>query len=705
MKNKIENLIEEFYVPIGLCSIFLQVLMLIFKINWMFSFCFALINLFCLLLVKNKLKDNHKKTGFFFFHLSTILLIINICMSMCLMIATGIIDGISKNPEISNLQNVLSIKKSFSFLAYLLGICGSLAYITFLTKEKGKAFVEHLDKLDLIKRNNDTNEPKKGDIVLGLEVDKDTGKLTGKKIILALKDRFLHMLAIGATGTGKTSQIILPMILQDMQNDDCGITILEPKADLAEKAYAMAKEYNRDVLYFNPILPDCPYFNPLHGPEELVIENMATTFRMLEKDGKGFFLDMADTLIRQGLKVVKRLYGNDATLLDFSTLINNYQNNGKMMVNDFKKIATPTPELAKENADIAAWFIDEYFNEKGKTYEHCSGLRSKMTKITSNKFLRKVLNPPKGASSIDFASHLESNGVLAIATAQGVLGELGNYLGYFIILNFQSAVMKRPGNENTRRSHFFYIDEVQVYANSGMSNLLTQGRSYRVASLLATQNTEQLGMNSGSEAKAFVSLVMTNARNQVIFPGCGPNDAKLFSSQFGDIEVEEVGRSVSSDIFNPMRGFYRSKYDKQSLSYKKTIKKRFSESDIIFRPFGEVIVRLINNSTLQYPSVTKIQYIPRELNEKLDQMVAEYNTEQFEKAEALEQASLSDDIGNKQDKTDMIYVALTEDDLDGDGDGISQNQSTIINSTTSEVSSAIENLDEIIIDDILDEDF
>ena len=29
--------------------------------------------------------------------------------------------------------------------------------------------------------------------------------------------------------------------------------------DLAEKIYAMAKYYNREVLYFNPILPDCPY--------------------------------------------------------------------------------------------------------------------------------------------------------------------------------------------------------------------------------------------------------------------------------------------------------------------------------------------------------------------------------------------------------------------------------------------------------------
>ena len=74
-----------------------------------------------------------------------------------------------------------------------------------------------------------------------------------------------------------------------MQNFDSGITVLEPKGDLAEKVYAMAEHYGRKAVYFNPLLPDCPYFNPLYGDEEDVIENMATTFKMLNPDSPQFF--------------------------------------------------------------------------------------------------------------------------------------------------------------------------------------------------------------------------------------------------------------------------------------------------------------------------------------------------------------------------------------------------------------------------------
>ena len=89
---------------------------------------------------------------------------------------------------------------------------------------------------------------------------------------------------------------------------------------------------------------------------------------------------------------------------------------------------------------------------------------------------------------MDFDEHLAKGGILCITTAQGKLRDLGRFLGYFVILNFQSSVFKREGNENTRKPHFLYIDEFQVYSNPGFADMLTQGRSYRVASHLATQN-------------------------------------------------------------------------------------------------------------------------------------------------------------------------------------------------------------------------
>ena len=59
-----------------------------------------------------------------------------------------------------------------------------------------------------------------------------------------------------------------------------------------------------------------------------------------------------------------------------------------------------------------------------------------------------------------------------------------------------------------------FIDEFQVYSNPGFTDMLTMGRSYRVASHLATQARDQIGMGGGDDGKAFIQSVSTNARNK-----------------------------------------------------------------------------------------------------------------------------------------------------------------------------------------------
>ena len=204
----------------------------------------------------------------------------------------------------------------------------------------------------------------------------------------------------------------------------------------------------------------------MFGAESDVIENMATTFKMLNPDSSQFFLDMNENTTRKALKILKRLYGDDATLLDFDTLLNNTGGQGKRMVMEFSKMPVANPSMARENSDIAAWFLNDYYSglsgERGatKTFEHCSGLRSQVAKLTSNKYLRTVLNPPKGKSQegINFDDALARGTVITIATAQGTLRDLGRYLGYFIILQLQASVFRRPGNEDTRTGNMLYID-------------------------------------------------------------------------------------------------------------------------------------------------------------------------------------------------------------------------------------------------------
>lgn len=486
---------------------------------------------------------------------------------------------------------------------------------------------------------DEPEEVKKGDAVLGrqtkvkyLENGQKSFTDTEMPVRLPLKDRYLHMLILGPTGSGKTSQVIIPMIHRDMQNEDLGIIVMEPKGDLAERVFAMAYHYGREVQYFNPALPDCPYFNPLYGREEDVIENMATTFKMLEGDSSSqFFQNMNENLIRNSLKVLKRLYNNDANMLDLYTLVHNNESKGRKIIQEFSQLQSETQDLQKENDDIVAWFLGDYFTgstgdsrNATKTYEHCSGVRSQIAKLVSNKFLRKVLNPPRGhGSDVDFDDALERGTVIAISTAQGKLRDLGRFLGYFLILQLQASVFRRPGNEDTRRGCMLYIDEFQVYSNPGFADMLTQGRSYRVASHLATQGRKQIGMGSGRDGDAFIQLVSSNARNLVIYPGGNFEDADYYSKEFGEVRVNTLQKGVSQQKMgwgNAMN--FRAK--NESVREGEELVPRFTPTDIKFREFGEIIYLMIKNNTIQPPGVAKIEFIPMELNNKLTEIIEEH---------------------------------------------------------------------------------
>lgn len=524
------------------------------------------------------------------------------------------ITGILGNNNNLGMQNM-----RIYFIAPVFYLLIIISYFILISKEEYKEFEEKLLEIDFLAKFR-VNEKviEEGSIQVCRRVENNV------PVRLPYTDRFLHMLVIGPTGCGKTSQIIIPMLNQDVQNKEAGITVIEPKGDLAEKIYAMAQFYGRKAVYFNPEFENCPSFNPLYGKEEDVIENTVTTFKMLNPDSATYFQDMNEQLLRNTLKILKRrerLTGEIPTLLNVNTIVSNPEGSGKILIEDFEAMiaGNVSTEEEKELKECISYFVSDYFNEKGsKIYENTSGIRSQVAKIISNKFLRKVLNPTNGKSDIDFDKHLEEGGVLCITTAQGKLRDLGSFLGYFIILNFQSSVFKRTGNENTRRPHFLYIDEFQKYTTTGFADMLTQGRSYRVASHLATQARAQIGMGVGKDASSFVNLVSTNCRNVVVFPGVSYEDAKYYSEQFGQyLNVKKrVSKSKKLDDVG---------YNSMSVSEDERLENRFSPTDIMQRNKGEITFGWIDHMVVQVPIAGKIEYIPLEINKRLDKMIEENN--------------------------------------------------------------------------------
>lgn len=187
-------------------------------------------------------------------------------------------------------------------------------------------------------------------------------------------------------------------------------------------------------------------------------------------------------------------------------------------------------------------------------------------------------------------------------------------------------------------------------------------------------------MGGGKDGKGFVTVVDANARNKIVYPGSF-SDADFYSRQFGEIIETEIRQNKSYGTFAGLKGFFS---DKISESVSSTRRARFTPEDIVFRPFGEITYCLIKNNSIQTPGVSKIQYIPRELNDTLDRMVAEYNELQISKAnknsmDENENASNIENTNstNPQDNESGGFIDICE-----DNDTISKETPNIINETS-----------------------
>ncbi|MCC0672260.1 MULTISPECIES: conjugal transfer protein TraG [unclassified Clostridioides] len=129
------------------------------------------------------------------------------------------------------------------------------------------------------------------------------------------------------------------------------------------------------------------YKTLLEGDENQIIERIVTIFNISNYDLPQFFKDMSDGLIRKSVKLLKRLYGDNMTLIDLNNLIWNSNGIGKKIGNDFSKLPVKDSLQQKENEEIVTWFLKDYYsgmtgNRKGtKTYEHCLGFRIQMSKL------------------------------------------------------------------------------------------------------------------------------------------------------------------------------------------------------------------------------------------------------------------------------------------------------------------------------------
>lgn len=126
---------------------------------------------------------------------------------------------------------------------------------------------------------------------------------------------------------------------------------------------------------------------PLVGEEEDVVDLVVDAYAFSNPDSPQYFNDQTELVLRNATKVLKRLdasKGEDgfySTFIWLERLLSNEGGQGRELVIKFSKLPMDTADLARENATIASWFMNEYFSENSKVYKDTIGLRSSLAKI------------------------------------------------------------------------------------------------------------------------------------------------------------------------------------------------------------------------------------------------------------------------------------------------------------------------------------
>ena len=332
-----------------------------------------------------------------------------------------------------------------------------------------------------------------------------------------------------------------------------GITVVENDGKYISDFISVAKNFDIEVLSVDPSSPDTTLsINPfaIEDPNKVASIIADVLKSMYEDQGGGgagdpFFTQVTlDAFQNLGI-LLKEMYprlnnGEMASLEDMLELLYNFDK-VEEMTEELKKV----PELEVKYRLLINYFEKNFYKPslningyeipgtrgsgRKDTERYLYGAITQLNNLVRNPGLKKALCGKTNILQFDKA--LENGSIITACSRKGDLGIIqSKAFGMFFILQFQDAVLRRKGSEESRTPHFLYIDEFPEYLNKDMDVMFTLFRKYRCAVTIALQNLSQL---EKSGKGYYRQTVLANTKTQIIFGDTVPEDSDYWQRAFG----------------------------------------------------------------------------------------------------------------------------------------------------------------------------
>lgn len=344
-----------------------------------------------------------------------------------------------------------------------------------------------------------------------------------------------------------------------------GVTVIEPDGKYVADFKKVAENFGIEVLSVDPLDPDSYGINPFNGnsPNEAAAIIASVLQSMYESENPGsnnlFFGQVTQQALENLAILLSVMYprmnnGELPTLEDMLKMLYDY-NMVEVMCEEMKK----DKELADEYKILIKYFEKNFYKPpydingraipgtvgsgRRETEQFLYGATTQLDNLMRHENVKEILCSRN--RNLNFKEVLSKGQCVAVCTRRGDLGGLlAKPFGMFFILSMQEAVLKRPGNENTRIPHFLYIDEFPDFVNKETETCFTLFRKYRCAMTVAIQNLAQLERTKSM--KFYKQVVVSNTKTHLIFGDTNIEDSQYWSDAFGMREHIKTSNSLKT---------------------------------------------------------------------------------------------------------------------------------------------------------------
>ncbi len=491
-----------------------------------------------------------------------------------------------------------------------------------------------------------------------------------------LNDNFnLNMLspAFGKETIFKT--FMKKMILSDFPNTiyrNIGLTYLSPDNESIEKMIEICNNYNVKYTLIDPITTNEKGLNPFiyDDPNKIATTISyvlnAVKFQESEEISENLIIQMLENLtILLKLVYPKMHNGILPNIEDLLNMINNFETIQKMC-----EILKSDKEIVDDYSLLITYLERNFYpNSIGleKMQEYALSVGSRLENLLRSSNIKNILCNRQ--NNINFDDALANGEFIFVCTRRGEVGRFtSTALGFFFLLSMQNAVLRRPGNENSRIPHYLYIDEFPDYLSYYTETIFTMYRKYCVGTTISAQSISMLSnKKAGSNKEDYNSTVLTNCSSKVFTGGAAPiEELNWWQKEIGQWMQWDFTRDY--DNADGPNGKMSSKFAHPKFDWKDKI----LAGNMQFYTDNKCAYKIVSDSGTPKNSDGIINFVPSKYKEK-------HKSKKYDFAKYISGAAISDEsrkIPNNKKKNLKTKKSSFKDNFNGEEGPIQSDSSS-----------------------------